>query len=64
MDGAIEATMRVGTLPQSVRRDFSQVSYAEALQRARDIVPVLRERAQKCEDARMLVRASEQLLHE
>jgi 3-hydroxy-9,10-secoandrosta-1,3,5(10)-triene-9,17-dione monooxygenase len=64
MDSAIEATMRVGTLPQPVRRDFSQVSYAEALQRARDIVPVLRERAQKCEDARMLIRASEQLLHE
>jgi 3-hydroxy-9,10-secoandrosta-1,3,5(10)-triene-9,17-dione monooxygenase len=64
MDSGSEATMRVGTLPQSVRRDFSQVSYAEALQRARDIVPVLRERAQKCEDARMLVRASEQLLHE
>src|ERR1700682_3560089 len=54
----------LGTLPQAERRDFSNVSYDEALRRAREIVPVLRERAQKCEDARMLIRENEQLLHE
>lgn len=54
----------VGTLPQSERRDFSNVSYDEAMRRARDIVPVLRERAQVCEDARRLIRENEQLLHE
>src|SRR5258708_32610431 len=54
----------VGTLPQSERRDFSNVSYDEAMRRARDIVPALRERAQACEDARMLIRENEQLLHE
>ena len=53
----------VGTLPQP-RRDFSSVSYDEAMGRARDIVPVLRERAQASEDARVLTRANEQLLHE
>src|SRR4051795_5058065 len=57
-------TPRVGTLPQAVRRDFSAVSYDEALRRAREIVPTLRERAQQCEDARMLLRENEQLLHE
>src|SRR3954451_21680275 len=56
--------LSVGTLPQSVRRDFSGVSYDEALRRAREIVPALRERAQQCEDARMLLRENEQLLHE
>jgi 3-hydroxy-9,10-secoandrosta-1,3,5(10)-triene-9,17-dione monooxygenase len=54
----------VGTLPQSERRDFSNVGYDEAMRRARAIVPVLRERAQQCEDARMLIRENEQLLHE
>jgi 3-hydroxy-9,10-secoandrosta-1,3,5(10)-triene-9,17-dione monooxygenase len=54
----------VGTLPQAERRDFSNVGYDEALRRAREIVPVLRERAQRCEDARMLIRENEQLLHE
>lgn len=54
----------VGTLPQAERRDFSKIGYDEALRRARDIVPTLRERAQKCEDARMLIRENEQLLHE
>src|SRR4029453_4514609 len=54
----------VGTLPQAVRRDFSAVGYAEAMRRAREIVPVLRERAQRSEDARMLIRENEQLLHE
>lgn len=53
-----------GTLPQSERRSFSSVGYDEAMRRARDIVPVLRERAQKAEDARMLIGENEQLLHE
>src|SRR5688572_14052788 len=54
----------VGTLPQSERRDFSGVTYNEAMRRARECVPVLRERAQQCEDARVLLRENEQLLHE
>jgi 3-hydroxy-9,10-secoandrosta-1,3,5(10)-triene-9,17-dione monooxygenase len=54
----------VGTLPQAVRRDFSAVDGAEAMRRAREIVPTLRERAQRAEDARMLLRDNEQLLHE
>jgi 3-hydroxy-9,10-secoandrosta-1,3,5(10)-triene-9,17-dione monooxygenase len=54
----------VGTLPQSVRRDFSGLDYGEAMRRAREIVPILRERAEKSEDARMLIRENEQLLHE
>jgi 3-hydroxy-9,10-secoandrosta-1,3,5(10)-triene-9,17-dione monooxygenase len=53
-----------GTLPQATRRDFSGVGYEEAMRRAREIVPVLRERAQKAEDARILIRENEQLLHE
>jgi 3-hydroxy-9,10-secoandrosta-1,3,5(10)-triene-9,17-dione monooxygenase len=43
---------------------FSDVSYDEAMRRARDIVPVLGERAQKCEDARGLLPENEKLLHE
>src|SRR5262249_24975052 len=54
----------VGMLPQRMRRDFSAVGYDEAMRRAREIVPVLRERAQRAEDARMLIRDNEQLLHE
>ena len=54
----------VGTLPQTERRDFSAVGYAEAMRRARAIVPILRERAARAEDARMLLRENEQLLHE
>src|SRR5713101_1469707 len=54
----------VGTLRQAVRRDFSAVSYGEAMRRARAMVPLLRERAQASEDARMLTRENEQLLHE
>lgn len=53
-----------GTLPQLVRRDFSGVGYDDAMQRAREIVPILRERAQASEDARMLIRENEQVLHE
>jgi 3-hydroxy-9,10-secoandrosta-1,3,5(10)-triene-9,17-dione monooxygenase len=64
MAGAGDRSNAVGTLPQLVRRDFSGTGYGEAMRRARDIVPVLRERAQKAEDARMLIRENEQLLHE
>ena len=59
-----ERSERIGTLPQKVRRDFSGVGYDEAMRRAREIVPTLRERAQAAEDARMLIRENEQLLHE
>src|SRR3989442_561536 len=44
--------------------NFSNVSYDEAMRRAREIVPTLRERAQKCEDARVLLPENEKLLHE
>jgi 3-hydroxy-9,10-secoandrosta-1,3,5(10)-triene-9,17-dione monooxygenase len=57
-------TTGIGTLPQADRRDFSAVSHEDAVHRARSIVPLLRERAQKAEDARMLIRENEQLLHE
>src|SRR5438067_10278061 len=60
----MDAPNFVGTLPQTVRRDFSNVGYDEALRRAREIVPALRERAQRSEDDRMLLRENEQLLHE
>ena len=59
-----EQSHAAGTLPQAVRRDFSGIGYAEAMRRAREIVPILRERAQKAEDERMLIRENEQLLHE
>jgi len=64
MAGPSDRSDVVGTLPQTERRDFSAVGYDEAMRRARAIVPALRERAQKCEDARMLIRENEQLLHE
>ena len=54
----------IGTLPQSGRRDFSNVSYDEAMRRTRDCVAKLRERAQASEDARVLLRENEQLLHD
>ncbi len=57
-------TAAIGTLPQPARRDFSGVGYEEAMRRAREIVPILRERAQQAEDARSLTRDTEQLLHE
>ena len=44
--------------------NFSGVGYDEAMRRAREIVPTLRERAQKCEDARVLLPENEKLLHE
>jgi 3-hydroxy-9,10-secoandrosta-1,3,5(10)-triene-9,17-dione monooxygenase len=43
---------------------FAATTYDEALRRARDIVPQLRERAQKCEEARVLLPENEKLLHE
>ena len=43
---------------------FAQVGYEEAMRRAREIVPLLRERAQKCEDARVLLPENEKLLQE
>src|SRR3954454_5812566 len=64
MDGPPDQSATAGTLPQSVRRDFSAIGSDEAMRRAREIVPVLRERAQAAEDARMLIRENEQLLHE
>jgi len=44
--------------------DFSTVGYEEAMRRARECVPVLAGRAQKCEDARVLLPENEKLLHE
>jgi 3-hydroxy-9,10-secoandrosta-1,3,5(10)-triene-9,17-dione monooxygenase len=64
MAGPSDQSPAIGTLPQAVRRDFSGIDGDEAMRRARGIVPVLRERAQKAEDARMLIRENEQLLHE
>lgn len=43
---------------------FADVSYEEAMRRAREVVPTLRSRAQQCEDARVLLPENEQLLHE
>src|SRR5215207_1971698 len=43
---------------------FAAVTYDEAMRRSRDIVPVLAERAQKCEAARGLLPENEKLLHE
>ncbi len=64
MAGSSSTGVTVGTLPQMVRRDFSAVGYDEAMRRAREIVSILRERAQAVEDARGLIRENEQLLHE
>src|SRR5262245_55454101 len=58
-----DAASFVGTLPQP-RRDFSGIDYDEAMRRARAIVPTLRARASASEDARVLTRENEQLLHE
>ena len=64
MTSAIDQTSAAGTLPQTTRRDFSGVSYERAMRLARDIVPILGKRAQQSEDARVLLRETEQLLHE
>jgi 3-hydroxy-9,10-secoandrosta-1,3,5(10)-triene-9,17-dione monooxygenase len=44
-------------------RDFSGVSYAEALERARALVPALRRRAAEAEEARQLLPETEADLH-
>jgi len=44
--------------------NFSSVTYDEAMRRARECVPLLRQRAQKSEDARVLLPENEKLLHE
>lgn len=64
MSGLIERSASAGRLPQMERRDFSDVSHSEAIRRAQEIVPILRERAQQTEDARKLIQENEQLLHE
>jgi 3-hydroxy-9,10-secoandrosta-1,3,5(10)-triene-9,17-dione monooxygenase len=64
MAGPSDRSDVVGTLPQTERRDFSAVGYDEAMRRVREIVPILRERAAQSQDARMLLRENEQLLHE
>ena len=43
---------------------FSAIGYDEAMRRARDCVPLLKQRAQKCEEARVLLPENEKLLHE
>jgi 3-hydroxy-9,10-secoandrosta-1,3,5(10)-triene-9,17-dione monooxygenase len=43
---------------------FSDVDHEEALGRARELVPLLASRAQKCEDARVLLPENEKVLHE
>jgi len=40
---------------KAARTDFSGVSYDEAIRRARELVPVLRERASRAEEARRLI---------
>jgi 3-hydroxy-9,10-secoandrosta-1,3,5(10)-triene-9,17-dione monooxygenase len=42
---------------------FSRVTYDEALRRARDLIPLLREEAPKCEEARQLTPAVMEALH-
>lgn len=64
MAGPSDRSNFKGTLPQTERRDFSAVGYDEAMRRARQMVPILRERAARSEDARVLIRENEQLLHE
>ncbi len=64
MTGADGQRPTPGTLSQAVRRDFSGVGYDEAMRRARELVPLLRERADAAAEARMLIRENEQLLHE
>jgi 3-hydroxy-9,10-secoandrosta-1,3,5(10)-triene-9,17-dione monooxygenase len=64
MADTIDADFAPGTLPQPTRRDFSGVGYDEAMRRARDLVPVLRDRAAGTAQARGLPRETEQALHE
>src|SRR4026207_2193837 len=77
MAGPSERSDPVGTRPPTGRRGCSARGCGRALGRGRpggrwsaaggragEIVPMLRERAQRAEDARMLIRENEQLLHE
>ena len=64
MAQAIVASSSASPPAQPARRDFSGIGYDEAMRRARDIVPLLRERASQTEDARKLIGENEQLLHE
>ena len=45
-------------------RSFDQVSYEEAMQRARELIPLLRDQASACERARRLTEPVLQALHE
>jgi 3-hydroxy-9,10-secoandrosta-1,3,5(10)-triene-9,17-dione monooxygenase len=64
MSAFVDRTTSVYAPPHPGGRDFSDVTYGEAMQRARDLVPILRERAQETEGARKLIRENERLLHE
>jgi 3-hydroxy-9,10-secoandrosta-1,3,5(10)-triene-9,17-dione monooxygenase len=55
---------KVDRQPRPDYRDFTDVTYGEAIQRARELVPLLRERAQQTEHSRKLIPENEQLLHE
>src|SRR6185312_12446133 len=57
------STMRRG-MRYSSAVGFEHVNSEEAMRRAREIVPVLASRAQRCEDARVLLPENEKLLHE
>ena len=59
MAGAGEQGHAVGTLPQPVRRNFSDISNAEALRRAREIVPILRERLQRTREEELATAVDE-----
>jgi 3-hydroxy-9,10-secoandrosta-1,3,5(10)-triene-9,17-dione monooxygenase len=62
MSGLLDRTSSVAGQP--LGRDFSTVEYGEAMRRAREIVPILRERAQRTEEARKLLAENIELLHE
>ena len=47
-----------------MRASFTGVTCGWAMRRARECVPVLRERSQKCEEARVLLPENENLLHQ
>jgi 3-hydroxy-9,10-secoandrosta-1,3,5(10)-triene-9,17-dione monooxygenase len=48
-------TVMAGIAPIRISPSFSDVSHADAVQRARDLVPVLRERAARAEAARIVL---------
>jgi 3-hydroxy-9,10-secoandrosta-1,3,5(10)-triene-9,17-dione monooxygenase len=62
MSGLSERTSSAGQ--PLAGRHFSDVTYGEAMRRAREVVPILRERAQQTEDARKLLPENKALLHE